>query len=206
MSKLRDISKKKESIKSTISGLALALAIGGLGSFGSYAYFTAKAEVNNVLNVIMGTFDVNKNYDHGYTEDINIGKDKKNVSQKFTITNNGTLDQYLKFKFSDFTNTGILSKLNATLIMTADKNQKVYLEGKNSISSLNDLKDMSLSPIVDVNGNKFKLAAGKSITCELTIDISNLSDNDLKLIEEKTIKFNTKVESVQINAQGGGNN
>ncbi|MBO3444223.1 TasA family protein [Clostridium sp. CCUG 7971] len=186
---------KKESIKATIGGLALALAIGGIGSLGSYAYFTDKAETKNDLIVTMGSLDVSLN------NPINMSLDesKKTATEAFKIINSGSLKQHVSLKFSNFTNSELLSEIGCNLSMTYN-GKVVKLKGYKSISKLSDLSNMNFTDLVYESGNLVELEPKGIIDCALKIDISNGNQEN---IQNQDIRFNTEVDSRQINSPGG---
>lgn len=188
----------KNSIKATISGLALALAIGGIGSLGSYAYFTDKAEAKNDLVVTMGNLDVDLNN----PIDMSLNKENKIASKTFKIINNGSLKQHLTLKFSDFKeNTNVLSNISCNLSMTYN-NKSVKLQNYKNITKLSDLSNMNFTDLVYESGKLVELEPEGIIYCTLKIDISK---GDQEAIQNKDIRFNTKVDSRQINSPGGNN-
>lgn len=186
---------KRESIKAIISGLALALAIGGVGSLGSYAYFTDKAEAKNDLVVTMGNLEVN------LENPINMSLDenKKVATETFKIINSGSLKQHVSLKFDSFTNDKLLSELECNLSMKHN-GKIVELKGDKSISKLSDLSNMNFTDLVYESGNLIELEPKGIIDCILKIDISK---GDQEAIQNQEIKFNTEVDSRQINSPGG---
>lgn len=202
MSRIKNIIKRKKNIKSTISSLALVLAIGGIGSLGSYAYFTDKAEAKNDLVVTMGRLDVDFKEK---SDDIKLDKDNyyKDMYQTFKITNNGTLIQNVSFKFADFTNSSILDKLDCKLQMKYN-DKKVILKDKN-ISKLSDLNNMNYKDLVYENNELVDLKPQESIKCKLIINI-NPTNINISELQNKTIEFNSEVKSRQLDSEEVVNN
>lgn len=197
---------KKERIKATISALALALAIGGLGSLGSYAYFTDKAEAKNDLIVTMGNLDVNlaytsnsKHSSPSQCPDENPQGKIDLLTKNFKIENRGSLKQNLIIKINEFTKlsgsgelSNITNKLNYTLTM------------KNN----NSILGIYTGNLIDIENGKNiqELNPNEMINCELKVYIpSGMSDTDKKAIQNTTFNFDISVDAKQIDAQGGNN-
>lgn len=192
MSKLREISKKKESIKATITGLALVLAIGSAGGVGSYAYFTAKANINNSLNVTMGTMDIS----------IGNGIDEEKAtpgtqvqSEVFNISNKGSLDQYIKTGINinndetNFTSEELKSIKYELFIIRNGVEIQLFEKYFSTDEELEFIKE---------SGNKVRINSKQNLEFRSKVTIpSTISQGD----KAKNLKFNLNVEGSQINAE-----
>lgn len=197
---------KKERIKSYITGLALMITIGSAGALGSYAYFTDKEQASNDLIITMGELSTM------ISNSINISLDINNLykTETFKITNTGNLKQNLSIDFfgSSISENLNLELLTCSLSMSYD-GKKVVPKGY-SISNLKQLLDEGISELVyEGTSTSVEIEPNntKPIVCNVTIGIKDgLSSEQLKSLEEKSIKFNTKVNSIQVGSKGGGNN
>lgn len=200
MSRVKKLDKiKKQKIKETIIGIALAISIGIGGSAGSYAYFSDRVNTNNGIKITMGTLDVG--ISEGFNLNINgIKKDNgylDDIENEFTIINEGTLDEILKFKFNNIkingdSNHPDLSKIEYELNI----GNKEIVE-----ANLNELSTKG----IDIG----RLNSGDSITC--TAELDEDDDNSIQpdYNGDRKIEFDVIVEGVQINdksvVKGGAN-
>lgn len=151
MSRLRRLKeRRKNRIKATSCGLALALVMGSAQGLGTYALFTDVEDVPSDIALSTGDVDVEVSTDNHFT-DVQPGKE---IKMPVTITNNGTLNQNIKldldisdaiesnlthnFKFDDVT-------LNEDLVMYNDAGLFVLAPGGSITGSINITVDKSMS-------------------------------------------------------------
>ena len=179
--------EKKQKIKETIIGIALAIAIGVGGSVGSYAYFSDMVKSDNGIKITMGTLDVD--IDPGFNlQEFYQGEE---YEQSFSINNEGTLDQILTLKINNILFNGIQDsdKLN-NFKYELDIGDQEYIY---------TLKELSSPQGVNIG----RLDSGGEILCTATLINEGINDEDMK------ITFDLVVDAVQINdksVQNGGAN
>lgn len=184
MSKMRYFGNKKESIKATISGLALMLAIGGIGGIGSYAYFTDQSNVDNSLRVTMGSFDIG--IGAGINE--NNAAPGQTISKDFIISNEGTLDQYVDALITIERPTTFTPEDLGKITYTLSDSNKELITG--TFSNEANLKCDDLR----INGKE-------SITLTAVVNIPN---EVVRGKSQKKLNFKLNVEGRQINAPEEG--
>lgn len=216
--------KSKVKAKATVSGLALALTIGAVGSMGSYAYFVDKAKAQNDLVITMG----NLNTDIEGSLDMGLDKDNKCVTQTFNIKNNGSLKQNVALGFSknsmkdngslkEYIALGIYKNINSmnasqlenlSCTLNISYNGKVVIPKGYSINTFNDLINMQNKELVYSNDKKLvSLDSNKELNCTVSISIKDgLSEEQMKSLQEKQFEFDTEVDAIQIDSKGGSNN
>ena len=197
----------REKLKTTITGLSLMLVIGGLGGYGSYAYFTDQAQINNDLVVNMGSFktttkDVN-------VSDIDITKDLANPklhTGEFELSNLGSLDQYVKLELVVPQTSTNMSKEDYDALLNCLKYQIVFDE--DTIKSMpQERKGLDkflysggeLGYLTDTNGDKVVLKSGETITGDISIMLHDVDEDDKNIFSGKTITVELVGESKQIN-------
>lgn len=219
-------SRVKVKVKATVSGLALALTIGAVGSMGSYAYFVDKAKAQNDLVITMG----NLNTDIAGRLDMDLNKDNKCVTQTFNIKNNGSLKQNVALGFSENSKTiknnrslkenialGIyknISNMNASQLenlsctLNISYNGKAVIPKGYSVNTFNDLINMENKELIYSNGKTLvSLDPNKELNCTVSVSIKDgLSEEQMKSLQEKQFGFDTEVDAIQINTKGGSNN
>ena len=182
----------KERLKATITGLALALVIGSVGVIGSYAYFTAKANIDNSLDVTMGTMDVSIGY----------GIDEKKAtpgtqvqSEVFNISNKGSLDQYIKIGINinnnetNFTTEELESMKYELFIIRDGIEKKLFEKYLSTDKELEFIKE---------SGNKLRINSKQNMEFRSKVTIPSTISQDNKA---KKLKFNLNVEGSQINVE-----
>lgn len=218
--------KSRVKVKATVSGLALALTIGAVGSMGSYAYFVDKAKAKNDLVITMG----NLNTDIAGRLDMDLNKDNKCVTQTFNIKNNGSLKQNVALGFSENSKTiknnrslkenialGIyknISNMNASQLenlsctLNISYNGKAVIPKGYSVNTFNDLINMENKELIYSNGKTLvSLDPNKELSCSVSVSIKDgLSEEQMKSLQEKQFGFDTEVDAIQINTKGGSNN
>lgn len=216
MSRLRRLKKlrRKNRIKATACGLALALAIGSAQGLGTYALFTDVEDVPSDLAISTGDVDV----------EVSEGVKLKDVqpassnSYTYTITNHGTLRQQLKLNIdipttvTDKTLNSALEYLKSNISYSVDFGMKQPTEeGSESIpvsenevgEGVDKIDNIKLSEekILKNKSDKniFILEPGQQITANATINIPNMENNIQDALNNiGDIELNIKVEARQI--------
>ena len=121
--------RRKNILKTTASGLALALFIGSTQTIPIYAWFTALGTVDSGLVVNTGTMGLDVT--PGFDDAININKETEIITQEFDITNTGSLKQRLSINIDLKETTTIpqslLNNINYDLELTHTKDDIKYI-------------------------------------------------------------------------------
>lgn len=162
--------RRKNRMKATACGLALALAIGSAQGLGTYALFTDTEDVASNLTISTGDVDVEvstrKNYYYTYP---NIDSNKT-IDMPIEITNNGTLNQNIKLYITEDIQYDFINFKSNNKTITFDKGV-MYGE----------------------DGNLFVLAPGKSITGITRITLDNAQNIQYG---EKSVTVNVKATQI----------
>ena len=170
--------RRKNIIKATACGLALALAIGSAQGLGTYALFTDTEDVASNLTISTGDVDVK----------VSKGQTVTSIGEEiaFEITNEGTLNQ------------------NISLNIIADQELRnnlgdvgiYFYSDTDSNPNISEIKKEVLDKYIDLtNNNKelFVLSPGQTIQGSIDLDIKS------SIIENKEYKLNLQVNARQIN-------
>ncbi len=176
MSRLRRLKKlrRKNRIKATACGLALALAIGSVQGLGTYALFTDVEDVSSNLAISTGDVDVEVNDGIDFID----VQPQDNIEVPFVITNKGTLNQNVSLKLD--ISTGIIKYLTYGIIFSNDnitRNGEILYNGS-------DL--LVLSPGETINGS-------------IQIAVGNMSSEIQKELYGKVQDIELSIKSTQIN-------
>lgn len=212
--------KKMRIFKSqAIKALALALAIGSIGTGVSYAYFSDVAEVKNDLVITTGSMDVDLNgkiyFEYEYDDDEYDDEDDDKANRKFTISNKGTLKQKLQLKIVNYGEKFLKHNENVTLddvpyeitFKKYNKDNKLIGELQKYTSTLGNLKENG--DVIDIKtteGNLDILSKDEYIIGEFNLvglkgnssDTAKIVD-DLDEDEDCVIKFDMSVKAIQVN-------
>lgn len=175
---------KKSNLKSTITGFALAIAIGTVGGVGSYAWFTDRVELNNDLVVTTGNLstDISDGFKAG-----NKLTPNNQITKNITITNTGSLKQKARL-YIDVTNINHNDK--ALLSVTINELNNTTVDPNNPTNTFNLSHDNSNKYIdlgtIDSGGTVQKTVIVKSYDNQFTGD---------------KLEFNFRAESEQINKE-----
>lgn len=183
MSRMKVSAKKKESIKSTIIGLTLALSIGMAGTIGSYSYFTDKEEVNNDLIVTTGSLNTSINGD-GFNN--NVLTPTTSITNTFSIENTGTLKQNAKLYIDNISGEDI-GKLNCTIIVTNNIGINIQV--------FDDSLDRLPKNGIEI-GEKIEPGKDKKLKCNVTITPNG---DRFSKVGDDAIRFNLYAKGEQIN-------
>lgn len=176
MSRLRRLKKlrRKNRIKATACGLALALAIGSSQGLGTYALFTDVEDVSSNLAISTGDVDVEVSDGIDFID----VQPQDNIEVPFVITNKGTLNQNVSLKLD--ISTGISKYLTYGIIFSNDnitRNGEILYNGS-------DL--LVLSPGETINGS-------------IQIAVGNMSSEIQKELYGKVQDIELSIKSTQIN-------
>lgn len=193
--------RRKNILKTTASGLALALFIGSTQTIPIYAWFTALGTVDSGLVVNTGTMGLDVT--PGFDDAININKETEIITQEFDITNTGSLKQRLSINIDLKETTTIpqslLNNINYDLELTHTKDDIKYtLDSINgSISTLINDTDIN-----NTDNSQFILDPGTSINCKAKIYIND--KNISKNLKGKLLDFDLKIKANQTNLKDNG--
>lgn len=215
MSRLRRLKKlrRKNRIKATACGLALALVIGSAQGLGTYALFTDVEDASSNLAISTGDVDVEVSKGHNFT-DVQPGSSNPYI---YTITNNGTLRQQIKLSIDipttvdDSTLDSALSYLKSEISYSVDFGLKQSTEEDSEqipildnevgkyVDKIESIK-LSEEKILQDNGTIFILEPGQQITANATINIPNIDDKSIQesLNNIGNIELYLNVEARQI--------
>lgn len=176
MSRLRRLKKlrRKNRIKATACGLALALAIGSSQGLGTYALFTDVEDVSSNLAISTGDVDVEVSDGIDFID----VQPQDNIEVPFVITNKGTLNQNVSLKLD--ISTGISKYLTYDIIFSNDniiRNGEILYNGS-------DL--LVLSP-------------GETIIGSIQIAVGNMSSEIQKELYGKVQDIELSIKTTQIN-------
>ncbi|MGL6106960.1 hypothetical protein [Romboutsia sp.] len=196
MSRLKRLKekKRKQFIKTIMSGLALTISIGTSQTITTYAWFTDSETLQSDLVVTMGTLDVD--IGDGFNSE-KLNKDNNfTESKEFSISNEGSLKEQLKLKISLNKDNKIENNYLKYI------NYKLYIDkdGEEITINLDELSNTSKDiDLVDKHGNRIILNPGDVLNCKSTISLNTCNEDILSEISNKSIAFNTEVLASQIN-------
>lgn len=192
MSRLKKIKEvnKKQLTKATMLSLTLILALGIGNSMTTHAWFVDSETIENNLIVSMGKLKTNITDSFSETG-LRIGN---TISKEFTITNNGTLDQFLTLSVDK------LSKNNEkyiNYIIEFDNYKGKKIKSINGEQILN--KKLSIR---DIDNNIVTLEPNESLkaTAYITID-ENMPVDLINSFVKNPLKFDLKIKATQANNQ-----
>ncbi|MDY3960016.1 TasA family protein [Romboutsia timonensis] len=176
MSRLRRLKelRRKNRIKATACGLALALAIGSSQGLGTYALFTDVEDVPSDIAISTGDVDVKVSEGKNFT-DVQPGD---NIEIPFIITNKGTLNQNVSLKLDIATE--ISQYLTSTIIFNTSD---ITIKGENLYN----------------NTGLLVLSPGQTINGSINIIVDNMSSETQNTLYGNEQKINLTVKSTQIN-------
>lgn len=166
--------RRKNRIKATTCGLALALAIGSAQGLGTYALFTDTEDVPSDLAISTGDVDVEVNDGLAFID----VQPQSNIEIPFVITNKGTLNQNVSLNLD--ISTEISKYLTYSIIFS---NDNIIRKGE----ILYDGSDL------------FVLSPGQIINGSIQITVGNMSSEIQKELYGKVQKINLNIKSTQIN-------
>lgn len=184
--------KRKNSIKATTCGLALALVMGSAQGLGTYALFTDNVNITDKLSISTGDVDVYVT--EGFNGD-EINSDKM-ISKSFTIENHGTLRQKLQLKLSTNSNMSDYALKNINYILEMKQGEKDIIPIKLSLYDINQGKKFNLEY---KTGGKVILNPGEIINCTSKIGIEKSLK---KYIEKQDIDFDLNILASQVSYKG----
>lgn len=196
MSRLRRLKERKNRIKATACGLALSLSIGSIQGLGTYALFTDREDIASELAISTGDVDVELSSNTVKMPALFNGK---TITKEFTITNQGTLKQYIKLNISEQLDDGIVFNewisLYGIQFKTIDENQN---EITLTIGEDGYLKDGDAS---------FELDPGKDIKAIVSFTTKSIDNITQESYAGKKFSLNIGVEASQLgieNIEGKG--
>ena len=194
--------KRKNRIKVTSYGLALALAVGSAQGLGTYALFTDTEKVSS--DIALSTGDVNVEITNGaegfHKTELQPGD---TITYTFTVTNHGTLRQNLTLQLD--TNK-IPSELKDIIpyidynVKFEDNTTLVGIDG----TPIYGLENGIVGKVINAQNNSlFVLNPGESmnLTAEVVI-LKNMPNETQVKLQDKVIPLDFKVQSTQINGSG----
>lgn len=186
--------RRKNRIKATSYGLALALAVGSAQGLCTYALFTDTEKVPSDLAISTGDVDVEIDKKSFNYDDV---KPNAELKHEFKITNSGTLNQNIKLGL--IVPSGEIPKEIYDCINSYKVEFTTNEDGNPGIVSIDNLKlGISELKVNDGSGDLFILSPGQSITCNVTIKMNTIDQEKQIRLSGQTLEMDLNVQAIQL--------